>query len=281
MDDQAPVRSAPAPVSVTIDPAIQALLVKLWSLVAAFLGWGAMGATSGYVTGHILKQGIAENIPQVPPILKRLLPPTQKAEEAIGKISFGNSGCTATVIGPVWSDDERIDILTAAHCVKVGAVGKMKLRDGREFAVRCVSRDPGSDAAWLQAEKPAGSVPHLLLAEALPANGSPIYHAGFGVHIPGNREIGSFKGYDAKREQCIFALNVSPGDSGGGICLDADNRVLSPVCCTTSLARFGTVWGASPAAAAKCRPGPAAEVDAAERFYPVLPLPPELRGPNS
>lgn len=44
----------------------------------------------------------------------------------------------------------------------------------------------------------------------------------------------------------MFSLSVSPGDSGGGICVDGSGRLISPVCCTTHLAAVGQVYGARP-----------------------------------
>lgn len=202
-------------------------------------------------------------------------PPNKKwrAEDAIGRIQFGNVGCTATIIGPVVPGDDKIDILTAAHCVKVGGQGVMKLKDGREFRVKCVSRDPSADAAWLTAENPGGSIPYLELATELPQLGEVVWHQGYGVDKPGNRESGIYKGTTEKGIKCSFRLSVSPGDSGGGIVLDAEGHVLSPVCCTTKLAGMGTVFGAAPSQSAKIRPHFTHETAEPELIYPVLPMP--------
>ncbi|MGL6097132.1 MAG: hypothetical protein ACRC7O_15210, partial [Fimbriiglobus sp.] len=57
------------------------------------------------------------------------------AAAALGKIRFGNAGCTATVIGPRRADG-KWDVLTAAHCVNgEGQRGTMTLKDGRSFAI--------------------------------------------------------------------------------------------------------------------------------------------------
>lgn len=203
----------------------------------------------------------------------RLLPKPRRAEDAIGKILFGNSGCTATIIGPVFSNDEKIDILTAAHCVKVGAVGKMQLKDGRLLKVTCVSRDPASDAAWLSADNPGGEVPYLLLADANPQAGEIVWHQGYGIDRPANRESGIFKGTNQSGLQCQFRLSVSPGDSGGGIILDSAGKVISPVCCTSKLGGMGDVFGACPASVAKLRPHSTVSFEEPPLSWPVLPVP--------
>lgn len=181
-------------------------------------------------------------------------PPLKQPADAIGRITFGNSGCTATIIGPVGATDQKLHILTAAHCVNLGAVGKMTLKDGRVLGVTCVARDAQSDAAWLTAIRPAGDVPYLMLADADPAEGSDVWHQGYGVDKPNNRESGKYLGVTSDQRQCRFRLSVSPGDSGGGIILDASSRVVSPVCCTTRLAGVGEVFGAKPSRAAAIRP---------------------------
>lgn len=224
-------------------------------------------------TVYMAKQALPNWLPDIGrPLLPRILPKPKKAEDAIGKIIFGNSGCTATIIGPVNSADSKLDILTAAHCVKLGAKGTMTLKDGRKLPVHCVSRDPESDAAWLQAENPGGDVPYLLLADNNPNDGEIVWHQGYGIDRPGNRESGLFKGSRMQGLQCSFRLSVSPGDSGGGIILDSQSRVVSPVCCTTRLSAMGDVFGASPRSAARIRP--TRKVDDVEPpiFYPVMPL---------
>lgn len=229
---------------------------------------------SAYGTLYLAKQA-QPNF--VPPLLKKLLPKILpknfKAEDAIGRIQFGNAGCTATIIGPVAATDLNLDILTAAHCVKVGAVGSMKLKDGRTLAVKCIARDAQADAAWLTATNPGGDVPYLLLADGNPQAGEIVWHQGYGIDKPGNRESGLYKGSRMDGKQSTYRLSVSPGDSGGGIILDSDSKVISPVCCTTKMSAMGDVFGASPAYVAKLRPKRFASEEEPALFYPVLPLP--------
>lgn len=228
---------------------------------------------AAFSTVYVAKQ----SLPAVPeglrPLLPHILPLPKRAEDAIGRIQFGSAGCTGTIIGPVWSNDSKVDILTAAHCVKLGAVGKMTLKDGRILTVKCVARDPACDAAWLTADKPAGDVPYLYLAEGNPDPGEIVWHQGYGIDKPGNRESGKYLDVASGGKQCRFRLSVSPGDSGGGIILDADSKVVSPVCCTTKLSAVGDVFGAHPVFAAKIRPKRNDLAADETLFYPVAPMP--------
>lgn len=192
---------------------------------------------------------------------------------AIGRISMGNVGCTATIIGPIDDDDKEIAILTAAHCIKQGQSGTMVLKDGRKFSFKCVSRDAASDAAWLVAPRPEGAVPFALLAKGPPEKGAAVWHQGYGVDKPGNLEKGTYQGVSSDGRQLVFHLSVSSGDSGGGIIATEAGEVLSPVCCTQRLSGPGQVWGATPMASAAIRPGNVAEVSEEERYNPVIILP--------
>lgn len=229
-------------------------------------------ATS-FGTSMVLESKISSLLAEVPPsIRKRLIPPPTKPADAIGQTRFGNSGCTASIIGPIYSDDNFLNILTAAHCMKLGDKGQMKLKDGRVLAVKCVTRDADADCAWLQAGNPGGNIPYLLLADESPEPGSKVWHQGYGIDKPGNKEIGQFRGVTASGKQCEYTLSVSPGDSGGAIVLDAHSRVLSPVCCTTRLGAKGDVWGATPQACAAIKPSVSRSAAEPPLIYPVLPL---------
>jgi len=262
-------------------PPIPTWIVTLLTLLAAtikspFLHSLITALAASFGTVYFASKALPNFLPDGKGLLPRILPRPKKAEDAIGRIQFGNAGCTATIIGPVASDDRTLDILTAAHCVKVGAVGKMTLKDGRVLSVKCVARDANSDAAWLVAENPGGNVPYLLLADGNPQDGEVVWHQGYGIDRPGNRESGLFKGAASGGQQVRFRLSVSPGDSGGGIILDSDSRVISPVCCTTKLAATGDVFGASPEYVARLRPKRGASDEEPPLFYPVLPMPDEV-----
>jgi hypothetical protein len=126
-----------------------------------------------------------------PPPVK---PPT-KADpvNAIGRITFGRAGCTATVIAPRRADG-RWDVLTAAHCTEtgVGSKGSMSFKDGRKVGVTVARRDERADVCWLVTDSAElGELPFAELAAELPAAGTPVWHMGYGVDRPGTRARGS------------------------------------------------------------------------------------------
>jgi len=217
--------------------------------------------------------GCAPPPPPPPPPDKKDPPPIKEPPLAIGRIQFGSAGCTATIIGPVGAGDPKLHILTAAHCVNLGSIGTMSLKDGRKLGVTCVSRDPQSDAAWLTAIRPAGAVPWLLLADKNPEEGETVWHQGYGIDKPNSHESGKVLGITSGGQQCRFRLSVSPGDSGGGIILDANSRVISPVCCTTRLSGVGEVFGASPLLSAKIRPKTTTDDKTPFLIHPMTPHP--------
>lgn len=173
-------------------------------------------------------------------------------QKAIGKIRFGTSGCTATVIHPR-RPDGRWDVLTAAHCLPAGAAkGTMTLRDGRSFAVSVASRHVTPDLAWLVAET-KDALPSARLAQKDPAPGTKVFHWGFGTDQPGNQEHGTLQQARNGQGQLQFWLSVSPGDSGGSIIDAQTGEVLASVCCTAGLARPAQMWGGSAALAGTLR----------------------------
>lgn len=175
---------------------------------------------------------------------------------ALGRIQFGNSGCTATVIGPRRSDG-RWDVLTASHCMSgVGAKGTLKTKDGRTLGVRVVVHQADPDLAWMVTEDATLSdLSYANLAAANPAVGVKVWHMGYGIDKPGNREDGTVAGTEDANGQIRFTLSVSPGDSGGGILRADTNELVGTVCCTAGLARKTSMWAASPASCRKARPG--------------------------
>lgn len=204
--------------------------------------------------------------------------PVEKADPlaAIGRIQFGTSGCSATVIGTRRTDGRYL-VLSAAHCVKEkGQRGSMRLRDGRSVGLVVLAIDRTADCSWLTTDPTSETFPHAELIEATPAPGSKLWHAGFGVDNPGNREDGELvDGPDAKG-QVHMRLSVSSGDSGGGIISTDTGRVISCVCCTAGMARKADVWGASPEAIAKLRPTSMA----ADDWQPLpIPIRDAMRGP--
>ncbi|HEY1188513.1 MAG TPA: trypsin-like peptidase domain-containing protein [Gemmata sp.] len=201
--------------------------------------------------------------------------PTPKADplNALGRIQFTNAGCTATVVYPRRADG-KWDMLTAAHCVRhvgTGAVGTCQLREGKQFKVRVVNLEEGSDCAWLVTESAdLGDLPFAMLASKNPEAGAKIWHAGYGVDVPGNREDGEVRNSQDGNGQTEFSLSVSSGDSGGGIFRTDTGELLSTVCCTTAKGQRARVWGASVESVTKRRPkaGASEAGDPADWFKP-------------
>lgn len=175
---------------------------------------------------------------------------------AVVQIQFGNAGCSATVVGPQLPDG-RWQLVSAAHCFTgQPREGTARFRDGRTLRIVLQKMEERTDVAWCVTELPTANVPHTMLAEKMPVAGDKVYHCGYGVHVPGNREEGTVVSPDSGGGQTQYRLSVSSGDSGGGIALTAEGHVLSPVCCTTGKGRMADVWGASVDACKRTRPRP-------------------------
>jgi hypothetical protein len=186
--------------------------------------------------------------------------------KALGRIQFGNAGCTATPIWPRRSDG-KWDIITAAHCMTgVGARGIFTAQDGRRIPVRVTVHEKGSDLAWLVTESPVESLEYALLAKQMPQPGSKVWHAGYGVDRPGNREEGELVNPEAGQYQATYMISVSSGDSGGGIFSDATGEWLGAVCCTRAKGVRATVWAGHALRAAALRPGAATDVQLLDKY---------------
>ncbi|MFO0880738.1 MAG: trypsin-like peptidase domain-containing protein [Gemmataceae bacterium] len=201
---------------------------------------------------------------------------------ALGRIRFGSAGCTATVIGPR-RPDGRWDVLTAAHCVSgVGARGEMSLKDGRKLRIRVVTHHRGPDCAWCVTEDPVEDLPYANLAEKDPEPGTKIWHAGYGVDKPGNREDGEIMDRVNGQGQLRMRLSVSSGDSGGGILRTDTNEVISTVCCTSGMARAVSMWGAATEVIRRARPRPTRDVIQDEDLdgWRPVPIPERIEKPT-
>lgn len=202
------------------------------------------------------------------------MPPPSDPKDAIVKVQFGNAGCSATAIGRPLPDG-RQQFLCAAHCFKgTPRQGVAMFRNGRTIRVVLQGAWEDSDCAWLISELPESGLPALELATVPPKKGDAVFHAGFGFDKPGNVEAGEVVTPDNGQGQTEYFLNVSNGDSGGGIALTAEGKVLSPVCCTTAVARKARVWGATVEECRKRRPLP---TPVAEEWNPI-PIP--IRNPE-
>lgn len=172
--------------------------------------------------------------------------PTSNPVEAVGRLAMQGGYCSATPIGPLNKDRKQV-VLTAAHCAQsVGDVYQFTTRAGRTVRVTVTAINRKADACLMMTETLVEPLPYLTVAAQSPPAGTPVMHCGFGVDKPGNTESGKVLMSDTGNGQTMYLLSVSPGDSGGGICVNASGELLSPVCCTTRLAQVGQVYGARP-----------------------------------
>lgn len=224
---------------------IRALVIIICTVILSVLGFRVVPAG-----------GCGCEPPQPPP--HEHAPPPKPGPQpdplnAIGKCSRPGVGCSFTVIGPRRGDG-RYDVLLAAHCCdSLREKWSGRLRDGRTLGFTIVNMHRESDYAWAVTDSNVAELPYALLADGTPPVGTKVWHSGFGIHVPGNREDGTLTQTENTDGQIEFRLSVSPGDSGGGIVYDSNGKIVSTVCCTTDLGREGRVWGASPERIARGR----------------------------
>jgi hypothetical protein len=123
--------------------------------------------------------------------------------------------------------------------------------------------------AWCVTDDEIADLPYALIAAKNPEPGTAIWHMGYGVDKPGNREDGTVDERENAQGQLRMSLSVSSGDSGGGIFRSDTNELISVVCCTSGMGRKVSMWGCSTEIAQKTRPR-GAEAD--ETWQPV-PIP--------
>ena len=167
------------------------------------------------ITGDCCPPG-AERPPPGPPVPPVIEKPSPKADpvNARARITFGTSGCTATVIHPRRKDG-RWDLLTAAHCVRaVGQKGTAVMAGGRKLAVTVTAHAREPDLCWLRTDESADDLPFAVLAKELPPPGARIWHMGYGVDRPGNKETGTYVGPSRYAGMIRVDISMSSGDSG-------------------------------------------------------------------
>ena len=207
--------------------------------------------------------------PPSPPTDREPPPSPPDAVNAIGRIAMSRGFCSGTVVGPKLPNG-RWTIVSASHCFdRVGEQATFIPRQGSSFRVQVQAIDRRADIAILNTLDSHPTLAYTTVAEKTPPVGTPIFHAGFGVDTPGNVERGQVTAGPNQSQQVQYRLDVSPGDSGGGICVDADGRLLSPVCCTTCLGCVGDVWGGSPERIREMVSNPTNFID-----LPPVPMPP-------
>lgn len=185
---------------------------------------------------------------------------TLDPSNAIGRIQFGNAGCSATVIAPRLPDG-RWRVLTAAHCIGgQGQKGTMRMpKSGKTYGVTVHKYDRECDLCWLITDSSIDDIEYANLSPGNPPVGTAVWHQGYGFHLPRNREDGVVTGGENSSGQLRFTLNVSSGDSGGGIFRADTNEVISAVCCTAGIAVKTSMWGGSTAQARRLMPTSAGE----------------------
>lgn len=202
----------------------------------------------------------------VPPVVT---PPTVPAppksaaqpQDAIGKVAMQGGYCSATVVNGQ-NPDGTYTLVCASHCFKrVGEECSFTLRDGRNAKATCIALDRKPDVSILRTAPVNSQWPFIRVAQRTPDTGSRVLQAGFGIDKPGNTEYGTVLNGPNSDGQVEYHLSVSPGDSGGGICLDSAGQLLSPVCCTTDLGAPGSVWGGSPEQVNRMLANPTAFMD--------------------
>jgi len=150
----------------------------------------------------------------------------------------------------------------------------MTLKDGRSLGLRVVAHHRTPDVAWCVTDEEIADLPYALIAAKNPEPGTPIWHMGYGVDRPGNREDGVIAEGENAQGQLRMILSVSSGDSGGGIFRADTNELVSVVCCTSGMGRRVSMWGCSAEVAQKTRPK---ATDDEEGWVPVpIPLRPWL-----
>src|SRR5262249_36997558 len=97
-------------------------------------------------------------------------------------------------------------------------------------------------------------LPYALLARTDPAPGTAVWHNGYGVDKPGNREDGVVTAAPNADGQLQFRLSVSSGDSGSGIFRADTGELVGVVCCTTGLGVNTAMWGGASTTALRLRP---------------------------
>jgi len=221
-----------------------------------------------------------DKIEQTPPAPPKPSVQTQfDPSNAIHKVIMQRGYCSGTIVAhsesSVLRPDKRLWVVSAAHCFgEVGNKVQHQLRDGRTLVGTVCAIDRGADCALVITDpitESFGVVPYTTVASIGSYSvGNPVWHQGFGVHIPGNKEIGKIADLTNQRGQVRYRLSVSQGDSGGGIIHDATGRLLSPVCCTTQLNAMGDVWGAAPERILRMMATPTDYVDVQPIEMPVV-----------
>lgn len=250
----------------------KSILQSLLIVIAGLLGGAGATQVAGCGKGAVVPPPPVPDVkPDPKPEPKPDPKPRPEPLAAICKLVMPGSYCSGTVVGPKRTDG-RYNIVSAAHCFKViGENVKVLMRDGQTLSATVGAIDRRADAAILLTDV-FSELPFTYVASATPAPATRIWHAGFGFDKPANREDGNIVAGPNVDGQVQYRLNVSSGDSGGGILVDGDGRLLSPVCCTTKIAGIGDVWGASPEIINRMLARPTDFIDVPPHEMPLIKL---------
>lgn len=162
---------------------------------------------------------------------------------AVARITFGRSGCTATIL-PYGTREDTWYGLTAAHCVsEVGQYGRVTLPGGQTYTATVVAIDRGIDLA-LFTIRTGHVLPSVRLAEQAPSKGTPIWHQGYGVHKPGNVERGVVVTQADEHRWSRYHIRPSSGDSGAGLFQESDGSLIGVLSASGGGYTLGAGWEA-------------------------------------
>lgn len=201
-------------------------------------------------------------------------PPRPQADPvaALGRLTVGRSGCTATIVSPR-RPDGKWDVLSASHCTgEAGSKGTLRLKDGRSLALTVTVRATIPDLSWFTTDRAdLADLPFADLYDRDPTPGTAVWQAGYGTNTPTVRKEGVVLRGENNKGQVSYRLSVSHGDSGGGIFRVDDNRLLGAVCCTEAIGRTAPMFAGSALQARILRPGARpADSDGRYRTVPLL-----------
>jgi hypothetical protein len=114
-------------------------------------------------------------------------------------------------------------------------------------------------------ESSIDDIEYANLSKDVPPVGTEVWHQGYGIDRPRNLEKGKLTGPTDGNGQLRFTLNVSSGDSGGGIFRKDTNEVIATVCCTMGKGALTSMWGGGCLKAWEMRNKLAAEEDQSSR----------------
>jgi hypothetical protein len=225
------------------------IVAHVWPIVASIARITVVAVIAANIAILVTRYKLTPIVPQ--PDTPAPKPEPEKPQpqpdpwKAICKVVMQGGYCSGTIVGPRRADG-RWSIVSASHCFRrVGEQVQILTRDGLTFSASVVAINRKADCAILIADY-RDDLPFALVAETIPEINSQVWHGGYGFDKPGNKETGILLAGEDSNEQLRYRLNVSNGDSGGGIITDASGKLLSPVCCTTRIAALADVWGASP-----------------------------------